>query len=123
MTSTTADDAPQVPAARGNWLNWCVAVLFGLFFAYDVFEAVGNLVGVVSQANALGGTVVPLGWTILIGGLLLPVIAFGIAYWTGRGRRLGEQAVRFLVALCVVAAISQSVLALFGASQLTDLLA
>ncbi|MGK9146698.1 hypothetical protein KXS11_03600 [Plantibacter flavus] len=123
MTSTTAADAPRSPLASAGWASWCIAVLFGLFFAYDVFEAVGNLVGVVSQANALGGNVVPLGWAVLIGGLLLPVIAFGIAYWTGRGRRLGEQTVRFLVALCVVAAISQSVLALFGASQLTDLLA
>ncbi|HXH35535.1 MAG TPA: hypothetical protein VNJ54_14210 [Plantibacter sp.] len=121
MTSTTADDARQVPAARGNWLNWCVAVLFGLFFAYDVFEAVGNLVGILSTADGLGVAVLPLGWIVLLGSLLLPIVAFAIAYWTGRGRSLGEQALRFLVALCVVAAISLSVLAMFGAQQLIDL--
>lgn len=121
MTSTTADDAVQTPAPRGGWIGWCVAVFFGLFFAYDVFEAVGNLVGILSTASGLGVPVLPLGWVVLLGGLLLPIIAFAIAYWTGRGRGVGEQAVRYLVALCVVAAISLSTLAMFGAQQLIDL--
>jgi len=123
MTSTTADDSSTTPAARAGWLSWCVAVLFGLFFAYDLFEAVGNLVGIVSTANGLGVAVLPLGWIILVGGLLLPIAAFAVAYWTGRGRGLGEQAVRYLVALCVVAALSLSILAMFGAQQLIDLAA
>lgn len=123
MTSTTADDVVQTPAPRGSWLGWCVAVFFGLFFAYDVFEAVGNLVGILGTASTLGVAVLPLGWLVLIGGLLLPIVAFAIAYWTGRGKGIGEQAVRYLVALCVVAAISLSTLAMFGAQQLIDLAA
>lgn len=123
MTSTTADTAAPTPANRGGWLGWCVAVFFGLFFAYDVFEAVGNLVGILGTAGTLGVSVLPLGWLVLIGGLLLPIAAFAIAYWTGRRRGIGEQAVRYLVALCVVAAISLSTLAMFGAQQLIDLAA
>lgn len=121
MPSTTADPVSKPAAERPGWLSWSIAVLFGLFFAYDVFEAVGNLVGIVGTASGLAVPVLPLGWVVLIGGLLLPVVAFAIAFWTGRERSLGEQAVRYLVALCVVAAISLSVLAMFGAQQLIDL--
>lgn len=121
MPSTRADTGPQPTAPRPSWLSWCIAVLFGLFFAYDVFEGVGNLVGILGTADGLGVPVLPLGWVVLIGGLLLPIVAFAIAYRTGRGRSLGEQAVRYLVALCVVAAVSLSILAMFGAQQLIDL--
>ncbi|WP_314139446.1 bacitracin resistance protein [uncultured Plantibacter sp.] len=121
MPSTTADPVSKPAAERPGWLSWSIAVLFGLFFAYDVFEAVGNLVGIVGTANGLAVPVLPLGWVVLIGGLLLPIVAFAIACWTGRDRSLGEQAVRYLVALCVVAPISLSVLAMFGAQQLIDL--
>ena len=121
MPSTTADPVSKPAAERPGWLSWSIAVLFGLFFAYDVFEAVGNLVGIVGTANGLAVPVLPLGWVVLIGGLLLPIVAFAIAYRTGRGRSLGEQAVRYLVALCVVEAVSLSILAMFGAQQLIDL--
>ena len=121
MPSTTADTVSKPATGRPGWLSWSIAVLFGLFFAYDVFEAVGNLVGILGTANSIGVPVLPLGWVILIGGLLLPVAAFAIAFRTGRDRSLGEQAVRYLVALCVVAALSLSVLAMFGAQQLIDL--
>lgn len=78
MPSTTTDPVSTPATGRPGWLSWSVAVLFGLFFAYDVFEAVGNLVGIVGTASGLAVPVLPLGWVVLIGGLLLPIVAFAI---------------------------------------------
>ncbi|MGG7463634.1 hypothetical protein [Plantibacter sp. YIM 135347] len=102
------------------WLSWTVAVLFGLFFAYDVFEAIGNLVGILALSSQLG-PMNALAWIVLPASIVLPLVAFAIAYWTGRRKRILEQAVRFFVALCVVAALWQSVLALFGPYSFFDI--
>lgn len=95
MPSTTADPVSKPAAERPGWLSWSIAVLFGLFFAYDVFEAVGNLVGIVGTANGLAVPVLPLGWVVLIGGLLLPVVAFAIAF-LDRSRAVARRAGRAL---------------------------
>lgn len=113
-------DRPSGPKAGPAWLSWTVAVVFGLFFAYDVFEAIGNLVGILTLSSQLG-PMNALAWVILPATILLPLAAFAIAYWTGRGKRIREQAVRYFVALCVVAALWQSVLALFGPYSFFDI--
>lgn len=110
----------EQPKTGPIWLAWTVAVLFGLFFAYDVFEAIGSLVGMLAYSSQLGPMNI-LGWIILPASIVLPLVAFAIAYWTGRGKRIREQAVRFFVALCVVAALWQSVLALFGPASFFDI--
>ena len=61
-------------------------MLFGVFYAYDVWEAVGNLVGLNIQAAALGVPLTGWGVALLVVALLVPFLAFGVALWLGRRR-------------------------------------
>jgi len=106
-------------STRQRILPVVVAILFGLFFAYDLFEAITNLVELPAQIgtanefaleNGLQAIDVP--WGILIANTVLPVAAFAIAWWAGRGRSLGRQALVFLMALAVVAALTLTLTAI-----------
>jgi hypothetical protein len=109
----------DAPTRRHRTLHWTVNIAFALFYAYDLFEAISNLVGVPSQIadynvflieNDLTPVAVP--WVILIVNLLLPVLAFAAAWALGRGRRILHQAVLLAAGLAVVAALTLSLTAL-----------
>ncbi len=96
-----------------------MALGFGLLFAYDLFEAVSNVVGVVGQIeaynlfaleNGLNAASIP--WTVLVASVALPPVMFGSAFWVGRRHRLGMRALLFVGGLAVVAAVTLSVTAL-----------
>ncbi|MET4638299.1 hypothetical protein [Mycetocola sp. 2940] len=111
MTTSAAQPArANAPA----WLTLTLAILFGLVFAYDVWEAVGNLAGVSIIASGLETTINALGWVVLILGILLPVAVFALAFWLGRRRDVLSQVLLYLAGLGAVAALSLSLLALFG---------
>ncbi|HYI32785.1 MAG TPA: hypothetical protein VEX88_04915 [Glaciibacter sp.] len=101
-----------------RWLSFVVASLFGLFFAYDLWEAVGNLVGLSATAANLGTTLSAFGWTVLVVGLLLPAAIFAAAVWLGRRRNVGVQALLLLAGLCLSAVASLNIYALFGLGNL-----
>lgn len=101
--------AGQKKAPR--WIVATVAIAFGLFYAFDLFEAVSTVIALPIQlaevnefriANDL--TPVPVPWTILVLNLLLPPLAFALAWWAGRRRGILYQALFFLLGLAVVAA-------------------
>lgn len=103
---------------RVSWPVLLVAVLFGLVYAYDLFEAASNLFGVVqlraqqnefTQANGLA--LVPVPWTILIANLLLAPVGFVVALVVGRRCNLAIRALILAVGLCVTAAMSLSLAA------------
>ncbi|WP_104084291.1 bacitracin resistance protein [Cryobacterium sp. Y11] len=101
-----------------KWLMLTIAVVFGLFYAYDVWEAIGNLVGLNLQAQSLDTQLSGFGWTVLIIGVLLPVLVYALAYWIGRNRAFGVQALTLLVGLCASAAVSLDMSAVFGLGRL-----
>ena len=73
MSAETAAVVP--PAAQPRtplWLDVALAVLFGLFFAYDVWEVVGSIV----QLTGLGLAFSAIGWVLLVVALLAPVVSF-----------------------------------------------
>lgn len=109
----------DAPSRRHRALRFAVIVAFGLFYAYDLFEAISNLAAVPAQLadynrflieNDLTPVAVP--WAILVVNLLLPVVAFAAAWVLGRGRRIRQQAVLLAVGLAVVAALTLSLTAL-----------
>ena len=111
MTTAPLSDArAHAPA----WLTLTLAVVFGLLFAFDVWEAVGNLVGVTVVASGLGTTINALGWVVLLFGILLPILVFALAYLLGRRRNPLSQVLLYLAGLGTVAAVSLSLLAVFG---------
>jgi hypothetical protein len=116
MTDT---DTTIAPARRLGWLGIAIAILFGLFYVYDLFEAVSNVVGVTSQIdlyNQARAVVkldpVPVPWVWLVIDVLLAPVAFALAFIIGRKKSLLLRVLLFVVGLTLVAATTLSVEAL-----------
>jgi hypothetical protein len=80
--------------------------LFALLFAHDVWEAIGNFVGINYQRLALGLELTGWGWIILLGGLLAPVVLFFLALVVTRKMSAWRTLALFSVALFVSAVIA-----------------
>ncbi|MCU1546903.1 MAG: hypothetical protein JWP30_2003 [Homoserinimonas sp.] len=96
-----------------SWSVTAVAIAFGLLYAYDLFEAISNLIEVPVQLAAYNKFLIenditpePVPWVVLIGNLLTPVAAFVIAYWLGRKRSLLLRVLAYAAGLAVVAALT-----------------
>lgn len=109
------------PRSRGvrQWTVLVVAVLFALLYAYDLFEAISNLVGVTAQLDAYnafaeenGLTPAAVPWALLVATIALPPVAYATAAALGRGRSIGMRALLFAAGLTVVAALTLSLIAL-----------
>ena len=114
-----ADESPvgETPGPRSAtplWLAIAIAVVFGVLYAYDVWEAVGNLVGLNIQAGALGVPLTGWGVTLLVAALVVPFLVFGIAFWLGRHRGPLAQVVLFLAGYALVQALTFDAATLFG---------
>ncbi len=104
---------------RGQWSSWfrvAVIVLFGLFYAWDLFEAVGNLLGKLAELASVnevrelnGFAPIDTPWGFMVANLVLPVAVFGLALLIARKRNVGVLAMVLLAGLGVVAAISLSI--------------
>ena len=95
-----------------------LAVGFGLFFAYDLWEAISNAVSIGQLYTALGLDTADVPWWLLVVGIAVPPVAFGLALLLGRGRTLPGKALILAVGLAVVAALSLGVVALEGVLRL-----
>jgi len=90
--------------------RWAVLVAFLFLASWDVWEAVGNLLGLPPYYEAVGfAEFVP--WWLLIAGLVLSLIppVLGI-WWVRRGQSLGNTVVVLALLLATHAALSLSVL-------------
>jgi hypothetical protein len=114
-TAAVQTDAPRTGPF---WLTVTIAILFGLFYAYDLWEAIGNLVGLNIQAGGLDTSLSGFGWTVLILAVLIPVGVYGFAFWLGRNRVVGVQALMFFTGLCLVAVFSLDFYVLFDFANL-----
>lgn len=126
MTDSTArDDSPideaidadARAAKRGKlgWLSLTVAALFGLFFAYDLWEAIENAIEVPKlyeqlEAVGLGAGEVP--WLLIWIGIAIPPIVYGGAFLIGLRQNVFAKVLVFALGLALVAALSLSVNAL-----------
>jgi polyferredoxin len=96
--NTATDNAGNTTAQKKRtlrtpaWLSATIAIIFGLFYAYSVWSGLGNLIGLNSAAQALDTTLNGFGWGLLLTGVLAPVLVFGLAFWLGRRREAGPQA-------------------------------
>ncbi|MEI5584635.1 MULTISPECIES: hypothetical protein [unclassified Agromyces] len=106
------------PRRSPFWLEVALAIAFGLFFAYDAWEAVGNLVGVADLAGSLDTSISGLGWIVLIAAVLLPILLFASAFLLGRRRSAVVQAALYLTGLAVSAALYLDILLMFGVGAL-----
>lgn len=115
---TTESDAGGADARRSpQWPATTIAVFFGLFYAYDEWEAVGNLLGLNVAAQRLDTQLSGFGWGLLIVGVLIPLAVFALAIRLGRGRGNGARVLLLLAGLCLVAALSLDIF-MFGLGSL-----
>lgn len=113
MTDSVVQN-PATPsgAPRYGWASIAIAAFFGVFFAYDLWEAVSTLLELPTFYRAFGFDVDQLPWWVLIVMVALPVVGFGVSLWVGRRRSLVERALVFLVGLAVVAGLTLGLIAL-----------
>ncbi len=87
-----------------------VTLRFLALLAWDVWEALGNALGLPAFYSALGiGDRLP--WVLLGLGILLPVAGGGVGLWLGRKRSIAGRVLIYLIILAVVSALSLSLLA------------
>lgn len=106
QTETAVDD--ETPRA---WPLPAIilAIVFGLLFAWFLYQAIGNLVNTPAAYEGAGfGDQIP--WAILVAGIVLPVVAFVVAAWLGVRRSLTDRVLLFAAGLAVTAATAFSLL-------------
>ncbi|MET4157774.1 bacitracin resistance protein [Agromyces sp. PvR057] len=113
--STDAAAAPSADAAtRGRslptWLDVSLAVLFGLFYAYDVWEVVESIVQLLGLGLSFSGG----GWAVMIAALVAPLVCFAAAFALGRRRGVLARIALYVTGLCVSAVLFLSLTVLLG---------
>ncbi len=113
------ENATASRAGRLGWLSITIAIVFGLFYVYNLFEAISNVVGVTSQINLYNQAravvkldPVPIPWVWLVIDVLLAPVAFALAFVLGRRRPVLLKVLLFVIGLTLVAAMTLSVEAL-----------
>jgi hypothetical protein len=119
MTDATTPLEPPLHAApaarsRSGWPTIAVAILFGIFYAYDLWEAISNAVSLPQAFTLYGfdGSDVP--WALLVIGIVLPPLVYAVAFGLGRRRNALGTTVVFAVGLAVVAVLSLDLVAVQG---------
>jgi len=116
VTAASPDAAAEPRSVRVVFL--AVAIGFGLLYAYDLFEAVSNTVGVVAQigdynvlAAEVGADAATVPWGILIANIALAPVLYTGAFLIGRRRSVPTAALVFVGGLAVIGALSLSLAA------------
>jgi hypothetical protein len=88
------------------FIRWVILGIFGLLFAYDVWEAIGNFIGIYTQGLPFGLVLTVLGWVILLLAVCAPIILYVLATVLTRKKSVGLSLAVFVICLAVSAAIS-----------------
>jgi hypothetical protein len=107
-------DAATPAAKRGKTPTWLVAAISGvtgLFYAYAVWNAIGNLVATLGVFGDAGLTLNALGWFIWIFAAVFPLLVWGGAFAIGYRRAPHELLLVMLTGLAVVAVFWLNVVA------------
>jgi len=118
--ASTASTEPTAfapaPVSRGaqvkRGMHVAVAGLFGIFYAYYLWDAIRSLIELPAAYEAAGLTRDDAPWSLLILGLILPVVTFVGALIVARHRNVAIQALIFLAGLGALSALSLGVIAL-----------
>jgi hypothetical protein len=108
----SAEPSPVPAAPRLSRLTIATAVVFGLFYAYDVWEAFGNLLQLpqLYKANNIDTANVP--WALLIAGVAAPIVIYAVALFVARRQRLLGRCIILFVGLAATAALSLAIIEL-----------
>jgi hypothetical protein len=115
----SASGAPVEPVAAlsrtarvGHWLRVAVAGVFGIVYAYYLWDAIRSLIELPAQYELMGLSRDDAPWSLLILGIILPIVTYVGALIVGRHRNVFTQALVLLTGLGALAALSLGVIAL-----------
>ncbi len=89
--------------------SWMVVVVFALLFADDVWEALGNVVGILNQHFSFGIALPGTAWAFLVLNLVAPFILFFGSLFLTRKMTAWKALTVFAVAVMVSAVIAQDI--------------
>lgn len=92
-------DATASRLSMPTWLAATIAGVFGLFYAYAVWNAVAFLIDMASGPRGLNG----LGLAVLLFAVLFPILVFGVALALGLRRPPAQLAALLLAGLGLTA--------------------
>lgn len=116
MMTDAADLAASTTArAPRRWPFAVVVIVFALLYAWDVWEAIENVIVVPGSFSAV---LLPVPWTALIAGLVVPPVVFVLALVLGRRRSTAERAGLLIAGLCLVAVLTLTLTAYVRAGGL-----
>lgn len=98
-------DATARPARTPTWILVAVGGFFALFYAYALWQAVGNTI----QAAQIGLNA--LGWFIWIFAILFPVVSFAVSFALSYRRGVAVYTLVLLTGLGLVAVFWLNVIA------------
>ncbi|MCU1406268.1 MAG: hypothetical protein JWQ43_2571 [Glaciihabitans sp.] len=111
-TDTYSDGAVKRPIRRLGWASTAVAIIFGLVYAYYLYDAINSLVQVPAEYEALGLSTADAPWGLLVMVLLIPIVTYAGAFVVGRRRNVFGRAVIFAAGLGVLATLTASAISL-----------
>ena len=109
-TVTDVDSGAAGGARHGvGPLALSIAIFFGLFYAYDLWEAVSPLLELPGYYALVGLEISDVPWALLAVGALIPPAVYVLTFVAGLRRTALEKALIFLVGLAVVASASLTI--------------
>ena len=84
---------------------WIVGVLLAVLYVYAAIAAVGNVLGMMGLAGALGTGLSGSGWLWLSVGVLIPLLLLAAALWLDRGRAPWTRILLLAAGIAVVAVL------------------
>jgi len=108
------DDAREAKRGRYGWLSLVVAAIFGLFYAWNVWQSVATMFVLPQFYDAYGYGAENVPWWLLWVGVAVPVVAFLLAFVIGRRSNVLVKALVFLAGLAVTSALGIAIIALEG---------
>ncbi len=88
-----------------NILAWAAGILLGVLYLYAIATAVGNLLGMLGLAGALGTGLSGAGWFWLVFGIVAPAAVLALALMLGRRRGAGRRILLLAAGVALVAVV------------------
>jgi hypothetical protein len=103
-----ADDAAAAAKGHVGPLGVAAAIVFGLFYAYVLWQSLSRLIDLPNTFTSRGVEGVP--WGLAIAAVLVPIVVFVLAFVIGLRRNVGHKAIVYIAGLLVVAALTLSLI-------------
>ncbi|WP_025133220.1 hypothetical protein [Leucobacter sp. PH1c] len=95
---------------------WVGGLLIAVLYVHATTTGVGNLLGMLGMAGALGMGLSVSGWVWLVFGIAMPPLVFAGALLLGRGRRGGARILLLAAGITLVAVVQLDVMHLIPES-------